>query len=155
VPEIIKRLVEARDMTPKTGTVPQRIGRSCSEGLSPVFAASSDRVPSRLCSGPARKVFLSSDYKEEQLRLAFPVGPSLTIRHSDLAAEAPVRQRVVRSSLGPFFIALGWIWMAIDTIRVGNWRNTSVFPPIVQGLGDRRFQTSVRALPEAVITEHP
>ena len=34
-----------RDMTAKTGTVPQRVGRSCSGGLSPVFAT--DPVPSR------------------------------------------------------------------------------------------------------------
>ena len=46
-----------------------------------------------------RKVFLSGDYKEEQLRPAFPNDPSLTIRHSDF---------VVRTFSSPFFTALGW-----------------------------------------------
>ena len=46
-----------------------------------------------------RKVFLSGDYKEEQLRAAFLNGPSLSIHHSDF---------VVRTSLGLFFTALGW-----------------------------------------------
>ena len=45
------------------------------------------------------RVFLSSDYKEEQLRAEFLNGPSLSIRHSDF---------VVRTSPGPFFSALGW-----------------------------------------------
>ena len=40
-----------------------------------------------------RKVFLSSDYKEEQLRAEFLNGPGLTIRHSDLASAALVGQR--------------------------------------------------------------
>jgi len=61
----------------KTGTVPRRVRRSRSEGLSPVFATATVRVPS-----PAdRKVFLSSDYKEERPRAEF---------------------------LDPFFTALGW-----------------------------------------------
>jgi len=55
-----------------------------------------------------RKVFLSSDYKEEQLRAEFLNCSSLSIRHSDLASAAPVGQRVVRTSPGPFFTALGW-----------------------------------------------
>jgi hypothetical protein len=55
-----------------------------------------------------RKVFLSSDYKEEQLRVAFPKGSSPSVRHSDLASAAPVGQRVVRTSPSPFFTALGW-----------------------------------------------
>jgi len=46
-----------------------------------------------------RKVFLSGDYKEEQLRAELLNGPSLSIRHSDF---------VVRTSPGPFFTALGW-----------------------------------------------
>jgi hypothetical protein len=37
-----------------------------------------------------REVFLSGDYKEEQLRAEFLNGPCLTIRHSDLASAAPV-----------------------------------------------------------------
>ncbi len=64
-----------------------------------------------------RKVFLSGDYKEEQLRAEFLNGPSLSIRHSDLASAAPVGQRIVRTSPGPFFTALvrdvsdraGWV----------------------------------------------
>jgi hypothetical protein len=55
-----------------------------------------------------RKVFLYADYKEEQLRPAFPNGPSPSILHSDLASAAPVGQRVVRTPPGPFFTALGW-----------------------------------------------
>ncbi len=55
-----------------------------------------------------RKVFLSGDYKEEQLRLEFLNGPCLTIRHSDLASAAPVGQRGIRTFYGPFFTALGW-----------------------------------------------
>jgi len=46
-----------------------------------------------------RKVFLSADYKEEQLRAEFLNGPCLTIRHSDF---------VIRTCYGPFFTALGW-----------------------------------------------
>jgi hypothetical protein len=45
-----------------------------------------------------REIFLSGDYKEEQLRAAFPNGPSRTIRHSDF---------VVRAFSSPFFTALG------------------------------------------------
>ena len=68
-----------------------------------------------------RKVFLSGDYKEEQLRAAFPNGPSLTIRHSGLASAAPVGQRVVRASLGPFFTALGCnVGNTTDTIPVSK-----------------------------------
>jgi PTH1 family peptidyl-tRNA hydrolase len=40
----MSRFNPSRDMTAKTGTVPQRVRRNCSVGLSPVFA--SDRVPS-------------------------------------------------------------------------------------------------------------
>ncbi len=46
-----------------------------------------------------RKVFLSADYKEEQLRAEFLSGPCLTIRHSDFG---------IRTFYGPFFTALGW-----------------------------------------------
>jgi hypothetical protein len=46
-----------------------------------------------------RKVFLSGDYKEEQLRAEFLNGPCLATRHSDFG---------VRTFLDPFFIALGW-----------------------------------------------
>jgi len=62
-PDAVKRLVDARDMTAKTGTVPRRVGRRRPQGLSPVFETASNRVPS-----PA---FLSGDYKEEQLRAEF------------------------------------------------------------------------------------
>ena len=55
-----------------------------------------------------RKVFLSPDYSEEQLRAEFLNGPCLTIRHSDLASVAPVGQRGIRTFPGPFFAALGW-----------------------------------------------
>jgi hypothetical protein len=82
-PDAVKRLVDARDMTEMSDI--------------------SDRVPS-----PAdRKVFLSPDYKEKQLRVDFLNGHCLSIRHSDLASAAPVGQRVVRTSPGPFFTALG------------------------------------------------
>ena len=46
-----------------------------------------------------RKVFLASDYKEEQLRPASLNGPSLTTRHSDI---------VIRTFSSLFFAALGW-----------------------------------------------
>jgi hypothetical protein len=46
-----------------------------------------------------RKVFLSGDYKEEQLRAAYSNGPSPSIRHSDF---------VVRTSPGPFSTAIDW-----------------------------------------------
>jgi hypothetical protein len=46
-----------------------------------------------------RNVFLSGEYKEEQLRAAFVKGPSLAIRHSDF---------VIRTFYDPFFPALGW-----------------------------------------------
>ncbi len=46
-----------------------------------------------------RKVFLSGDYKEKQLRDEFLNGPCLTIRHSDFG---------IRTFPGPFFTALGW-----------------------------------------------
>jgi hypothetical protein len=100
-PDSVKHLVDARDMTEMSDI--------------------SDRVPS-----PDRKVFLSGDYKEEQLRLEFLNGHCLTVRRSDLASAAPVGQRgawtwldcpcltVRRSdfgvctSLSPFFTALGW-----------------------------------------------
>jgi hypothetical protein len=70
-PDAVKRLVDARDMTEMSDI--------------------SDRVPS-----PAdRKVFLSGDYKEEQLRAEF---------------------------LNPFFTALGWALGRphLDTIRARN-----------------------------------
>jgi hypothetical protein len=46
-----------------------------------------------------RKVFLSGDYKEEQLRAEFLNGPCLTNRHSDFG---------IRTLPSPFFTALGW-----------------------------------------------
>jgi len=50
-----------------------------------------------------RKVFLSGDYKEEQLRAEF---------------------------LNPFFTALGWdMDNTLDTIRVRNWGSVPLFPP--------------------------
>jgi hypothetical protein len=50
-----------------------------------------------------RKVFLSGDYKEEQLRLEF---------------------------LNPFFTALGWdMDNTLDTIRARNWGSVPPFPP--------------------------
>ena len=66
------------------------------------------------------KVCLSGDCKEEQLRLAFPSGSSLSIRHSDF---------VVRTSPGPLFTALGSdMDKTLDTIRVRHWE-VSLFPP--------------------------
>jgi hypothetical protein len=65
---------------------------------------------------PDRKVFLSGDYKEEQLRAEFLNGHCLTVcrvprprsyRRSELAAAAPVGQRGVWTFLDPFFTALG------------------------------------------------
>jgi hypothetical protein len=91
-PDAVKRLVDARDMTALSDR-----GR-CGQ-----ISDISDRVPS-----PAdRKVFLSPDYKEKQLRVDFLNGHCLSIRHSDLASAAPVGQRVVRTSPGPYFTALG------------------------------------------------
>jgi hypothetical protein len=48
-----------------------------------------------------RKVFLSSDYKEEQLRAEFLNGPCPMIRHSDLG---------IRTIPGPLFTALGQVY---------------------------------------------
>ena len=124
-PDAVRRLIDARDITAKTGTVPQRVRRSRSEGLSPVFGVESNRVPSRA----DRKAFPSPDYKEELLLPAFPNGPCLTIRHSDLASTAPVGQRGIRTLPGPFFSALGWdINNTIDTIRARNWGSVPLFP---------------------------
>jgi hypothetical protein len=69
----------------------------------------------------SRKVFLSGDYKEEQLRAEFLNGPCPTIRHSDF---------VIRTFPGPFFTALGWDTdNALDTIRTRNWGSVP-FPPL-------------------------
>jgi len=46
-----------------------------------------------------RKVFVSPDYKEEQLRAEFVNDHCLTVRRSDF---------VVLTYLNPFFTALGW-----------------------------------------------
>ena len=101
----------------RTGTVPQRVRRSCFEGLSPVLAVAWARVP----SSTGRKVFLSGDYEEEQLCLEFLNDPCLTIRHLDL---------VIRTFLGPFFTALGWdVNEALDTVSPKNGE-VSLFPPL-------------------------
>ena len=56
-----------------------------------------------------RKVFLSPDYKEEQLRAEFPNGPSPTVRRSAFGA---------CTFLDPFFAALGWdMGIVKNTIR--------------------------------------
>jgi hypothetical protein len=56
----------------------------------------------------SRKVFLSGDYKEEQLRAPCP-----PTRHSAF---------VVRTFSSPFFTALGWdMDGAMDAIRTRNW----------------------------------
>ena len=64
-----------------------------------------------------RKVFLSGDYKEGQLRAKILNGPCLTVRHSDftvwtyLEGLCPVARRSdfgVCTFLDPFFTALGW-----------------------------------------------
>jgi hypothetical protein len=76
-----------------------------------------------------RKVFQSDDYKEEQLPAEFLNGPCLAVRHSDLASAAPVGQRVVRTSLGPFFTALGWdMDSSLDTIRTTNRGSVPLSP---------------------------
>jgi hypothetical protein len=62
----------------------------------------------KACPERSRRVFLSPDYKEEQLRAEFLDCLRLTIRHPDLASAGTVGQRVVRASPGPFFTALGW-----------------------------------------------
>jgi len=78
-----------------------------------------------------RKVFLSSDYKEEQLRAEFLNGPCLTIRHSEFG---------IRTSPGPFFTVLGWDmdnkqglseFSVIASSVHGSW-------PIVSGTEDRK-----------------
>jgi len=51
-PDALLRLAEARDITESS-------------------PADSDCVPSRTCFGRDRKVFLSGDYREEQLRAEF------------------------------------------------------------------------------------
>jgi hypothetical protein len=94
-PDAVKGLVDAWDMTEMSDI--------------------SDRVPSLA----DRRVFLSADYKEEQLRAEFLNGPCLTIRHSDF---------VIRTFSGPFFTALGWdMDNAIDTIRTRNWGSAPLF----------------------------
>jgi hypothetical protein len=79
--------------------------------------------PARSYGGVAtrsRRGFLSPDYKEEQLRPAFPNGPGLSIRHSDF---------VVRTSPGPFFTALGWdMDDTLDTTRPSNWGSVPLSP---------------------------
>jgi hypothetical protein len=85
----------------------------------------------------SRKVFLSADYKEEQLRAEFLNGPCLTIRHSDFAVWTCLEGLclVARCSdfgvctfLDPFFTALGWdMDDAMDAIRAGNWASVA-FP---------------------------
>jgi hypothetical protein len=62
-----------------------------------------------------RKVFLSGDYKEEQLRAL-----CMTARRSAL---------VVRTFSSPFFSALGRdMDNTLDTIRVRNWEVSLFFP---------------------------
>ena len=84
-----------------------------------------------------RKVFVSPDYKEEQLRAEFLNGPCPTIRHSDFAVWTCLEGfcLVARRSdfgvwtfLDPFFTALGWdMDNAIDTIRTRTWECPSLF----------------------------
>jgi len=66
-PDAVKRLVDARDMTALSD-----------RGRRGQMSDTSDRVPS-----PDRKVFLSPDYKEEQLRAGLF---GLLARRSSLAA---------------------------------------------------------------------
>ena len=78
--------------------------------------------------GQDRKVFLSGDYKEEQLRAESLNDPCLTIRHSDLASTAPVGQRVIRTFYGPFFTTPGWdMDKTLDTIQNRNWGSVPLF----------------------------
>ena len=73
-----------------------------------------------------RKVFLSGDYKEEQLRAEFPNGPSLSTRHSDF---------VIRTFHGPFFTALGWDRaMSLNGVRLGI-EEALLFPAIIGDAG--------------------
>jgi hypothetical protein len=87
-PGSVKRLVDARDMTALSD-----------RGRRGQMSDISDRVPS-----PAdRKVFLSGDCKEEQLRAEF---------------------------LNPFFSALGWgMDNTLDTIQSRNWGSVPLFSP--------------------------
>ena len=63
-----------------------------------------------------RKVFLSRDYKEEQLRVSS--GPSLSIRHSSFVTRTSPHE------------SLGWdMDCAIDTIQDRNWE-LSLFVPV-------------------------
>jgi hypothetical protein len=113
-PDAIKRRVDARDMTEMPDI--------------------SDLVPS-----PAdRKVFLSGDYKEEQLRAAFLNSPSLLTRHSDFVVRTCLEGvcLVARRSdfgvwtlLSPFFTALGWdMDHVLDTVLARNWGSVPLLP---------------------------
>ena len=107
------------------------------------------RLVDRFDSG--RKVFPSGDCKEEQLRPAFPNGPSLTIRHSDfvvrtflncpclaarrsdLASVAPVGQRGAWTYPNPFFTVLGCnMDNALDTIRDRNRGSVPLSVPVCE-----------------------
>jgi YVTN family beta-propeller protein len=66
------------------------------------------------------RVFLSPDYKGEQLRPAFPTGRRLAISHLDF---------LVRTFSSPFFAALGWnMQNSIDTIRSRNRGSVRLSP---------------------------
>jgi GT2 family glycosyltransferase len=67
-----------------------------------------------------RRVFLSGDYKEEQLRAEFLNGHCLTVRRSDFDAW---------TFLSPFFTALGWdMDHVLDTAR--NWGSVPLLPTL-------------------------
>ncbi len=84
-----------------------------------------------------RKVFVSPDYKEEQLRPEFLNGPCLTIRHSDFAVRTCLEGLCLvarRSDFGvctfldPFVTALcSDMDDALDTIRARNWGSVPLF----------------------------
>ena len=58
----------------------------------------------------SRRVFLSGDQREEQLRAEFLNGPCQAVRRSDLASAAPAGQRGVWASLAPFFTLSAGTW---------------------------------------------
>ena len=91
-----------------------------------------------------RKVFLSPDYKEEQLRAEFLNDSRLPIRHSDSAVRTCLEDLclvarhsafVVRIFSSPFFSALGWDRaISLTGVRSGV-EDALLFPAIIGDAG--------------------
>jgi hypothetical protein len=79
----------------KTGTVPQRVRRSCSEGLSPVFAEATERVPSGFTEPPDR-LSLELNIDDKPLKdiignLYYPDSPyEFSVMPADMLGEPPI-----------------------------------------------------------------